>query len=82
MLWSVEASFRLNERGKYVLILYSTPLRMIAEVLTTVPVCNKDIIHPIENALYMINNKPSDTLKVTYAIEYSSNKWLSITKVS
>lgn len=81
MLWSVEASVQLNERGKYLLIIYSAPLKMIAEVLTSTLISNNDILCPVENALYTINNQPNNKLKVVYAIEYSAKKWKSIINV-
>lgn len=82
MLWSVENSVRLNECGRYALVLYSSPLKMIAEVLATTVILNNDIIFPVENALYTINNNPNDTLKVVYAIEYSANKWNALIKAN
>ncbi|WP_239043481.1 hypothetical protein [Citrobacter freundii] len=81
MLWSVEASVKLNERGRYLLIIHSAPLKMIVEVLSSTLVLNNDILCPIENALYAINNQPMNKLKVVYAIEYSAKKWKSIINV-
>lgn len=82
MLWSVEKSVKLSDNGRYALILNSLPLRMIAEVLTTKQILKSDIICPIEDALYIINNQQSDTLKVVYATEYSANKWSDLIKAN
>lgn len=82
MLWSVETSVRLNDRDRYALIVYSTPLRMIVEVSTTAPIVKNDLLYPIENALYVINKKTDSTLKVLYAIEYSPQKWNAMTNIT
>lgn len=82
MLWSVERSVRLSDCCRYALILNSSYLKMIVEVLTTKQISKGDIICPIENALYIINNQPNDTLKVMHAIEYSYNKWNALIKAN
>jgi len=81
MLWSVESSVQLNERGRYILIICSAPLKMIAEVLSSTLISKNDILCPIENALYTVNDQPNNTLKVVYAIEYSAKKWKAIINV-
>lgn len=57
MLWYVETSVRLSYRDRYALIIYSTSLRMIVKVSTTAQIEKKDLLYPIENALYTINKK-------------------------
>lgn len=80
MIWSVERSVRLSDCCRYALILNSSYLKMIVVVLTTKQILKGDIICPIENASYIINNQANDILKVKYAIEYSTNKWNALIK--
>ncbi|HHT2664622.1 TPA: hypothetical protein ACTYSP_004303 [Citrobacter freundii] len=82
MLWSVEKSVRLNDRDRFALIVYSAPLKMIVEVSTTATILKNDLLYPIENALYIINKRKSDKLKVLYAIEYSHQKWNAMINIT
>lgn len=82
MLWYVETSVRLSYRDRYALIIYSTSLRMIVKVSTTAQIEKKDLLYPIENALYTINKKTDKTLKVLYAIKYSHQKWNAIINIT
>ncbi|ECX2001988.1 hypothetical protein [Citrobacter braakii] len=82
MLWSVGKSVRLNHCHRYALILNSSYLKMIVEVLTTKQILKSDIIYPVEDALYLINNKKNDTLIVVYATEYSAKKWSALIKTN
>lgn len=80
MLWSVEKSVKLNHCHRYALILKSSYLKMIAEVITTKQILESDIIYPVENALYLINNETNNTLKVVHATVYSAEKWIALIK--
>lgn len=82
MLWSVEKSVKLNNCHGYALILNCSYLKMIVEVLTTKQILKSDIIYPIENALYLINNQANDTLKVVHATEYSAKNWSALLKAN
>ncbi|HHS9964403.1 polymyxin B resistance protein pmrD [Klebsiella quasipneumoniae subsp. similipneumoniae] len=81
MEWIVCDVIYFAKNDIYFLKLYSRPLKMIAEVVSTEPIFRSDILYPIKDAKYLVNKNENRPVKVIRASEYSASYWLSQKKI-
>lgn len=75
MEWRVIEVIYVRTTGHYLVILRASALKMIAEVSSGYPVKSGDILYPVMNALYLLNNNVNLHLKVISASAYSATQW-------
>ncbi|WP_323075450.1 polymyxin B resistance protein pmrD [Klebsiella variicola] len=81
MEWIVCDVIYFAKNDIYFLKLYSRPLKMIAEVVSTEPIFRSDILYPIKDAKYLVNKNENRPVKVIRASEYSASCWLLQKKI-
>ena len=80
MEWLVINSMHLISSGYYMLVLQSGSLKMLAEVLSDTPPVPGDFLHPVCDAMYLINKDQMRRLKVISASEFSATQWRALQK--
>ncbi|MGR7087269.1 polymyxin B resistance protein pmrD [Klebsiella aerogenes] len=81
MEWIVCDVIYIVKKDIYLLKLYSGPLNMIAEIVSTAPIYKGDTLYPIKDAKYLVNKNENRPVKVICASEYSASYWLSQKKI-
>ncbi|HCR2161423.1 TPA: polymyxin B resistance protein pmrD [Enterobacter asburiae] len=80
MEWIVIKSIYLN--GRYAVTVRSAGLKMLIEARSNHKIRRGDILTPINNEKYKINNKDKKILSVISATRYSSVHWSILVKLS
>lgn len=75
MEWLVIDAVYLRTTGAYALILHASSLKMMAEVSSEAPIQAGDILYPVRDAIYLINEYENQRLKVTNALALSAPHW-------
>jgi signal transduction protein PmrD len=82
MEWLVIDSLYLRTTGNYALILHAGELKMLAEVTSAMPVSPGDILYPVKDAIYLINNRENSPLNVISAVAFSVTHWNILKKLN
>ncbi|WPS11064.1 polymyxin B resistance protein pmrD (plasmid) [Klebsiella aerogenes] len=82
MEWLVIDAFYLRATESYMLVLRSGSLKMMVEAISKTPVLPGDILHPVRDAIYLINKNESRPVKAINASEFSATRWRFLKKSS
>ncbi|HHA2288275.1 TPA: hypothetical protein ACOEAZ_004451 [Enterobacter asburiae] len=80
MEWIVINSIYLN--GRYAVAVRSAGLKMLIEAHSNYKIKRGDILTPVNNEKYKVNNKDKKILSIISATRYSSVHWNILVKLS
>ena len=81
MIWLVIDSLYIKHSGNYFIIIQTSEIKLLAEVFSFTPVLKGDILYPIDNAPYLINEQPNKLLRSISAVKYSHILWLILKRM-
>ncbi|APV90387.1 polymyxin B resistance protein pmrD [Salmonella enterica] len=80
MEWLVIDVIYLDKTSHYMLILHAGTLKMMSEITSQSPIQPGDILYPVSDAMYLINKKENQRLKVISASAFSATQWCFLKK--
>jgi len=80
MEWLVIDVIWLRTTGHFMLVLRAGTLKITAEVISSVDVCPGDILCPVQDGAYVVNNKAGQSLKTISAVRFSATHWAGLKK--